>query len=489
MVSGSGAVAAQSHAAKAGVDGVVLLGGFLQRRWRPSFAACQEKWRVQPANKCASGKSCPGGYLPEHVHDCDGPQVPAPDYKIPSLTIGGGLDGVVRIARVAEAWYTQQNSKHQVVVVEGMNHGDVMGTTPVPVAAMDLESELGPVMAVQQVASLFATFLSNPGTAEFPSPAAIFQPFQQMFVEQEGSWWWTSNYEEKGSSVWASNSNRRMCEPMPDGFDNWRHSNEFHLLSDEDMIPPYYRDKHRANIALENGELQSRTITQLRYVELSVTDVAAGLNGYAIIKEEKAGVLESNTDDGNDYTSAKEIATKLNSREKAFNVTIGITADESLDDGDRCEAINHAAYQLALETASPSALKRFQASGRPLKMVSDKKPTPPAGPWWIWNYLQFTDKGDNVEVMSYYAYYALSGLAYGAGNHYCKLLSPARALEWIYTDGLRPVAAHSCCIKKTILGTFGCGLIHPKEVHIADQAYCCPTTPCGQMEEKSVVVV
>jgi len=76
-------VAAQSHAANAGVDGVVLLGGFLQRSWRPSFAACQEKWKVQPTHTCPIEKCTGSGYMPDHVHDCDGPEIPAPDYKIP----------------------------------------------------------------------------------------------------------------------------------------------------------------------------------------------------------------------------------------------------------------------------------------------------------------------------------------------------------------------------------------------------------------------
>ena len=75
-------------------------------------------------------------------------------------------------------------------------------------------------------------------------------------------------------------------------------------------------------------------------------------------------------------------------------------------------------------------------------MANDMKPFPPAGPWWIWNYLQYTKNTTTagkptLDVASWYAFYSTSGLAYGAGNHYCKLLSPARAMEWIYTDSLK----------------------------------------------------
>jgi hypothetical protein len=258
-----------------------------------------------------------------------------------------------------------------------------------------------------------------------------------MFVKQEGSWWWTGQSDEQGSSPWAAQAQRLMAEPMPEGFDKWAVANEFHMLSDESGIPPYYRAKHRPEISVDGGKIQSSSVTQLRYTTLSVTETAAGENGYAIIKEETSALLNNLADDGDDYVSAIEIATKLASRQLIYNRT-GADAPESLDDGDRCKAINEAAYDLAMKSASDAAKARFQKNGRPLVMVADVKPSPPAGPWWIWNYLTYDDKGDRMEVSSYYAFYSLSAADYGAGNHYCKLLSPARALEWIYTDGLRP---------------------------------------------------
>merc|ERR1712136_195004 len=83
------------------VAGVVLLGGFLRRTWRAGVSTCEGTWSVQPTHDCPSGVGlpfCPGGYLPDGVHACSGPEAPTPTYQIPTLTIGGSLDGVVRVS-------------------------------------------------------------------------------------------------------------------------------------------------------------------------------------------------------------------------------------------------------------------------------------------------------------------------------------------------------------------------------------------------------
>jgi len=452
----------------------VLLAAFLERSHRPSAAECASKWLVQPTHHCPKGKGlllCPGGYLPPGAHSCEAVE-PAPRYALPTLTVAGGQDGVVRVARVAEAWYTQRSTpQHEVALLEGMNHADLLSELPDAVLARDLPSELGADRARAQVGEFVAAFLQTPGGSSPPSPGKFFRPFEEMFVRQEGSWWWTGNSDESGSSAWGAEAQRLMAEPLPPGIENWTQANEFHLLSDEDGIPPYYRDKHRADIVVEDGVVRSSTVTQLRYTEVGVYQTDIGLNGYEIIKEETCAVLSNLPDDGHDCTSAIEIATKLVSRQLVFNRT-GSDSPASLDDGDRCKTINKASFDLALKSASQTARSRFQAEGRPLVMTADIKPNPPAGPWWIWNYLQYTDQGeDGVEVASYFAFWGLDGLAYGAGNHYCKLLSPARALEWIYTDGLRAARSISCCAKKG--GVLPC-VRHPQAVKVGKTTYCCP---------------
>lgn len=442
---GAGATAVHDYvkAHPSDAKALLVLGGFLQRTHRPDVVACRVKAAVKPKKSI----KCVLGCLEDGAHTCTGPNVV--DFPVPVLTLSGDLDGVVRVARVGEAWYTQtvlpgsDAGKLPVVVVEGMNHAVLLNITgaalPDGLASRDLQAEITQEVALATVAGAFADFAAGGGTGLASlqtATAAFMRPVATAFVELEGNWMWTGADEEHGSSGWAAQAQQLMASPLP-AATSWTNANEFHLVSDEDKIPPYYRAKHRANVnVVAGGGLNSSTVSQLRFLEISVTQAGIGLNGDAIITEEKLNVL-SLVDDGSKYSSAIEIATKLASRQLVFNLT-GNPSPESLDDGDRCGDINQAAYAWALGAVTAAQRKRFEAHGLPIKMIADTAPTPPAGPWWIWNYLQYKQTDQALSLQSYKAFYSLDANPYGAGNHYCKLLSPARALEWVLTDGLRP---------------------------------------------------
>ena len=119
------------HAADSAA-GVVLLGAFLTRKWKLSVPA-------------------------------------AVDYPVPTLTVGGTLDGLCRVTRVAEAAYSQHNlsadpraarRKLPVTVVEGLSHMQFAdGEPPTFVFEHDLLPELTYAAAHAAVASDVALFM------------------------------------------------------------------------------------------------------------------------------------------------------------------------------------------------------------------------------------------------------------------------------------------------------------------------------------------
>ena len=131
---------------------------------------------------------------------------------------------------------------------------------------------------------------------------------------------------------------------------------------------------------------------------------------------------------------------QLNSRQRVW-VHAGLNASDFnfTDAGPRCAEINMAAYMWALAQCDPAVRTRFSRLGQPLVMGSDVVVI--VYPLWSSHRLSFTPRQDSsghdvMEVTSPTMRYAVSLPAVG-GLHFCKLLSPARAMEWVYVDGLR----------------------------------------------------
>lgn len=146
--------------------------------------------------------------------------------------------------------------------------------------------------------------------------------------------------------------------------------------------------------------------------------------------------------------TASEFRTKFKSREALQQAAglpnVNYTATDELN-SKICQSINQAAYDWALKSASSKARERFLKHGQPYVFLEDKKSGfGVTGPTWIHDALSYTPSKDKktVEVQSHY--FPLKNKNLGnvpfiqtVGYHYCKLLSPARAMEWIYVDGLK----------------------------------------------------
>ena len=141
--------------------------------------------------------------------------------------------------------------------------------------------------------------------------------------------------------------------------------------------------------------------------------------------------------------SASEIRVKFRSRQSVFEA-LGrkdLTFEET-DGSSWCQKLNLKALDWALNHSSKEAIERYQARGIPMVIEKDLKAVS-TGPAWIWNILPQKTKINEVgeKIRSVRSPVMKTPLSYSikkaAGMHYCKLLSPARAMEWIYTDSLR----------------------------------------------------
>lgn len=145
-------------------------------------------------------------------------------------------------------------------------------------------------------------------------------------------------------------------------------------------------------------------------------------------------------DTGKYAIGASEIKAKLMSRQ-SIQVDAGNKTSDFHDDdevGNRCADINQKALDWAMSQMSGKALDRYNKKGKKLVIGDDLGPYN-AGPLWIWTYMSYKDNEDKTETVVQAPMMRTPtdyGISAAAGFHYCKLLSPFRALEWMHIDAL-----------------------------------------------------
>jgi hypothetical protein len=152
------------------------------------------------------------------------------------------------------------------------------------------------------------------------------------------------------------------------------------------------------------------------------------------------------------FTSAQEIGTKMASRQCTLIKGAGLmdtpfTVDS---ENDFCAQFNQLTYEWGLAHAPKRTQERFKQYGQKFKMG----PTVMAGggPLWLWGKLKFEAGSDADKTVTVTSSATVTSIDYWKQHfpfprpsavpdpgcyHYCKLLSPARVLEWMHVDGLR----------------------------------------------------
>lgn len=219
-----------------------------------------------------------------------------------------------------------------------------------------------------------------------------------------------------GSPFLDANAHRIMAGEIPNKLVSISNDDNFHLAY---TVYPYHHPQ------LNNTCEDTKSKTNCTIYAISTTE----------------NIYESSDDDGVHAVGATEMKTKLKSREAIWIAAGDKTADfHQLDEvTDRCSEINAYTIKWAYDQSSAEAKARYNKVGQKLVAGPDLGPYND-GPSWIWRAMQYVENADKTEMsvqspaMKFKADYILG---FSAGIHYCKLLSPFRAMEWIYFDSLK----------------------------------------------------
>jgi len=142
--------------------------------------------------------------------------------------------------------------------------------------------------------------------------------------------------------------------------------------------------------------------------------------------------------DFNSHLSASTLKAKMKSADSIYSAVNLPEQNVFL----ACSELNQIALDMAMSVASETALNRLTEKGRSLSLLADEELSWGISPWET-KALKWTDNGDGSVSLSSSRLTSDSHALLFPGLHYCDVLSPYRALEWIYVESLRHKFAFS----------------------------------------------
>jgi len=345
-----------------------------------------------------------GTWLPDLVRGYN-------DFPVPVLTAigeldGGGLSYLRREWEETEALSEEVKLLTKTILVPQVNHGQVAsGEVPESVIENDIDAELSESDAHKNYAVRVADWLNlvTPASDEelqtslanyIVYEAETFEFLQPFFAmhraEQDGMY---SPFSQDCQTFLLEND---VPNPITVGNEILNGFN-FHTYS------PNIEKR-------EDGSIHIGTYTFYWY-DLDALDF-------------------------NNHLSAGTMKTKFKSADSIYQLANMPTTGKFKQCGD----LNKISYNLALSMASRDAIQRMNKKGRTLVFGPDVASNWIGVPWEDSGYLTWTEENiapnGQVTLTSTHLESDTGFPLYG-GMHYCDILSPYRALEWIYIESVR----------------------------------------------------
>jgi hypothetical protein len=352
------------------------------------------------------------------------------NYGAPVLTVGAELDGwMARITRIAEAYdkmktstvgYENSKYSHPVVLIPGMNHASFLsGTPPSAVQETDLRANISIDEAIRWVSNASSAFLTITRLGKDKSYAAV-----------------------KMIDYLIDNIAAPLLEPVIDMYriegapfiSSFNDSTPWVQLTQAYVVGDVYRtknievvDEYKSFVIVSGDFSHAKPKIQPSETNPSIIDVLS--YSHAAYNPRTSEYI-----DAANFYAATEVGAKFKSREAVYNYFgMKFNVPEAT-----CKEINIIAFQYVLDKykGPTSVINRYVKFGQPIEFLNDTESE--SGITWVNRPIITKNTSTTYQVSSRSLLSPIDfPVSVAAGMLYCKLISPARILEWMLVDGLK----------------------------------------------------